>query len=173
MTISAVAPINAPASPQSSPKTTWAWTVATFFGAGYLKPGPGTWGSLGALLLYCLLAFRAPQSAPWIALALCLAATAVGIPAATLVARESGRHDPGWVVIDEVAGQALTLAASAFTWKYLILSFILFRGFDILKPWPVRRLEQLPEGTGIVVDDLGAAVYAAVIVLFIRHWNLL
>ena len=89
------------------------------------------------------------------------------------MARESGRHDPGWVVIDEVAGQALTLAAALFTWKYLILSFILFRGFDILKPWPVRLLERLPEGTGIVVDDLGAAVYALGIVLFVRHWNLL
>ncbi len=126
------------------------------------------------MAIYALLAFRAPVAAQlWIAVAICVLATAIGIPAATIVARESGKKDPGHVVIDEVAGQALTLAVAPFAWKYLILSFILFRVFDILKPPPVRMLERLPDGTGIVVDDLGAGVYAAIVVLLVRHWHLL
>jgi len=104
---------------------------------------------------------------------MCLIATAIGIPAATIVARESARKDPGHVVIDEVAGQALTLIASPLRWKYLILSFILFRVFDIIKPPPVRALERLPEGTGIVVDDLGAGVYGLIILLIVLHLHLL
>lgn len=168
-TINAAVPTNSTV-PGVVRKTAWAWMVATVFGVGNLKPGPGTWGSLVTVIVYSLLAFRIPQFAPWIALALCIAATAIGIPAATIAAREAGIHDPGWVVIDEVAGQALTLAAAPFGWKYMILAFLLFRGFDILKPWPVRSLEKLPEGTGIVVDDLGAGIYAAVIVLIVHHW---
>jgi phosphatidylglycerophosphatase A len=77
------------------------------------------------------------------------------------------------VVIDEVAGQALTLIAAPFAWKYALASFILFRGFDILKPPPVRSLERLPEGVGIMLDDLGAGAYAAIVLLTLRHWHLL
>lgn len=154
--------------------TRWAWAVSTFCGAGLLKPGPGTWGSAATVALYTLLAFRAPAAArPWIAAALCALATTIGIPAATVVAREAEREDPGFVVIDEVAGQALTLIAAPFAWHYLLAAFLLFRGFDILKPWPVRSLEKLPEGTGIVVDDLGAGIYAMIVLLLLRHGRLL
>ena len=137
-----------------------------------LKPAPGTWGSAGCILLYSGLAYGFGY-APWIAGGIAVVATVIGIPAATIVARESGRKDPGFVVIDEVAGQALTLVVAPFGWKYALLGFLLFRAFDIVKPPPVRMLERLPEGTGIVVDDLAAGVYAALVLFAVRHFHLL
>jgi phosphatidylglycerophosphatase A len=98
------APISAPA----EHKTFWAWTVATFFGAGFGKPGPGTWGSVAAVLLWAGYAWGVSSSphALLIALLVGIALSLVlGIPAATIAARESGREDPGFVVVDEVAGQ--------------------------------------------------------------------
>ncbi|MDP9037698.1 MAG: phosphatidylglycerophosphatase A, partial [Acidobacteriota bacterium] len=95
-------------------------------------------------------------------LAAAVAAVAVGIPAATIAARESGCKDPGFVVIDEVAGQWLALAGIRPDWKHAVLSLLLFRLFDIWKPGPVRRLEALPEGTGILLDDVAAGALALV-----------
>jgi phosphatidylglycerophosphatase A len=92
----------------------------------------------------------------------------LGIPAATVVARESGRKDPQFVVIDEVAGQAITLLFSPIGWRYALTAFILFRLFDITKPFPVRQLEHLPAGWGIVLDDVGAGLYALGIATLLR-----
>jgi phosphatidylglycerophosphatase A len=89
--------------------------------------------------------------------------SAIGVPAATVVARSTGKADPSVVVIDEAAGQMLTVVALPLQWKYLLLGFILFRGFDIFKPPPLRRLEQFPGGWGIVLDDLGAGLYAGAV----------
>jgi phosphatidylglycerophosphatase A len=100
-------------------------------------------------------------------------AVVAGIPAATQVARASGLKDPQFVVIDEVAGQLITLIAVPVSWKSLLLGFILFRGFDIVKPPPVRQLEQLPEGTGIVIDDVGAGLYALAVMQIVLHFGLL
>lgn len=100
-------------------------------------------------------------------------AVAVGIPAATRVARELGRKDPGCVVIDEVAGQLITLLAVPVSWKTLLVGFILFRGFDTTKPPPVRQLERLPEGTGIVVDDIGAGLYALAVMQVLLHYRVI
>jgi phosphatidylglycerophosphatase A len=86
--------------------------------------------------------------------------TLIGIPAATIVARESGREDPGHVVIDEVAGQLIALIAIPADWHHAALSLLLFRAFDIFKPWPIRKLEKLPEGTGIMLDDVAAGILA-------------
>lgn len=149
----------------------WAETVATFFGAGYGKPGPGTWGSAGAVLTWYLVARFAlhGHGLAWGAAIYAMVATAIGIPAATLVARANARKDPSKVVIDEVAGQMVTLIGAPLTWKALLAGFILFRAFDITKPWPIRKLEKLPEGTGIVVDDLGAGVYALVVLQALLH----
>ena len=148
----------------------WATLVATFFGAGRLHPGPGTWGSASAVLLWAALAhvinptYRAP-----VVIALAILVTLVGIPAATQVARASGTKDPQFVVIDEVAGQLIALIAAPLTWKTFVAGFILFRAFDIIKPPPVRQLERLPEGTGIVLDDVAAGIYAlAVMQLLLR-----
>ncbi len=98
---------------------------------------------------------------------------AVGIPAATLEARGCGKKDPQHVVIDEVAGQLVTLIAVPIGWKPLLAGFILFRAFDILKPPPIRRLERLPEGTGIVVDDLGAGIYGLIVMQLLLHFGVL
>jgi phosphatidylglycerophosphatase A len=89
------------------------------------------------------------------------------------VARELGRKDPGCVVIDEVAGQLITLIAVPVSWKTLLAGFILFRAFDTTKPPPVRQLERLPEGTGIVVDDIGAGIYALVVMQVLLHYRVL
>ena len=154
-------------------KTGWAWVVGTWFGAGLLKPGPGTYGSVAALLLW----FGATHlfHATWMELAVAtalaaLAATLVGIPAATIVARESGREDPGFVVVDEVAGQWIALIAIRPDWRHVVLALVLFRLFDIWKPWPIRRLERLPEGTGIMLDDVAAGVLALVCGLVLARW---
>jgi phosphatidylglycerophosphatase A len=88
------------------------------------------------------------------------------------VARASGRKDPQFVVIDEVAGQLITLIAAPIAWQSLLLGFILFRGFDIVKPWPVRRLERLPEGVGIVVDDVAAGIYGLAVMQVVLHFGL-
>jgi phosphatidylglycerophosphatase A len=97
----------------------------------------------------------------------------VGIPAATLAARAAGLKDPGFVVIDEVAGQWIALLWVPVSWKTLLAAFILFRSFDILKPPPVRQLERLPEGAGIVFDDVAAGAYALLVMQLALHFRLL
>jgi phosphatidylglycerophosphatase A len=154
-------------------KTFWAWTVATFFGAGLGKPGPGTWGSVAAVLLWAGVGWGFHPSSQVLLLTLVggiVVSVALGVPAATIAARESGRHDPGFVVIDEVAGQWITLLGSPADWKHALIALLLFRIFDITKPFPVRQLEALPEGWGIVFDDLGAGLYALGVAALLRIW---
>jgi phosphatidylglycerophosphatase A len=152
----------------------WATLVATFFGVGRLRPGPGTWGSAATVLLWWLVAHRiAPAWQPWTAISLAGIALVAGIPAATRVARASGLKDPQFVVIDEVAGQLVTLIAAPITWQSLLLGFILFRAFDIVKPPPIRRLERLPGGVGIVTDDVGAGLYGLAVMQVVLHFGLL
>ena len=155
----------------SATRTRWAWLVATFFGIGRLEPGPGTWASVATVALWWLLPLVASNHLPLIAIAITIAVVAIGIPAGTLVARESGIKDPGFVVIDEVAGQMLPLIIAPLRWKYALLSLILFRCFDILKPPPLRALERLPDGVGIMLDDLGAGLYALlVLAAVLKFW---
>jgi phosphatidylglycerophosphatase A len=163
------------ASEPEIPRTpTWATLVATFFGIGRLRPGPGTWGSAATVLLWAALAHALALAMRMpVAIALAIAVTLIGIPAATLVARGSGRKDPQFVVIDEVAGQLVALIAVPLAWKSFLAGFILFRVFDIVKPPPVRQLEALPEGAGIVLDDVAAGLYALGIVHLLLHLNLL
>ena len=144
-------------------RTMWAWSVGTFFGVGLLRPGPGTYGSIAALLLWFGAAHAMHLGDSGLVVGTVVAAvlvTAVGIPAATIVARESGRKDPGFVVIDEVSGQLIALIAIPADWKHAIAALLLFRLFDIWKPPPVRQLERLPKGTGIMLDDVAAGVLA-------------
>jgi phosphatidylglycerophosphatase A len=158
----------------SQPAPSWATLVATLFGVGRLRPAPGTWGSLVTALLWWSLASLLPPAARTpVLLLLIIIVVAVGVPAATLEARGCGRKDPSHVVIDEVAGQLVTLIACPIGWQALLAGFILFRGLDIVKPPPVRSLERLPEGIGIVVDDLGAGVYALIILQLLLHFRAL
>jgi phosphatidylglycerophosphatase A len=159
--------------PPSEKKTLWAWAIGTFFGAGLLKPGPGTYGSISAVLLWYAAAHLFHPALIPLAIGTAIAAiiaTLIGIPAATIVARESGREDPGHVVIDEVAGQLIALIAIPADWQHAAVSLILFRIFDILKPPPIRQLERLPAGTGIMLDDVAAGILALAVAQLIHLW---
>jgi phosphatidylglycerophosphatase A len=152
----------------------WASLTATFFGIGYMRRGPGTWGSAATVMCWWSLSKVIPGNLQlWVAIALVLFVVLLGIPAATRVSRASSSKDPQFVVIDEVAGQLIALIAAPVTWKTLLVGFILFRGFDIVKPPPVRQLERLPEGSGIVLDDVGAGLYALAIMQLLLHFGLL
>jgi phosphatidylglycerophosphatase A len=162
---------NKPAPIDQGSKSHFSWMIATFFGIGHLKPGPGTWASAVTVVLWWAAA-HALQPA-WqmpVAIIASMTVTLLGIPPSTVVARESGREDPGFVVIDEVAGQLIALIGVPLHWKYLVVGFILFRSFDIVKPFPLRRLENLPEGTGIMMDDVGAGLYALVLLQLWLHF---
>jgi phosphatidylglycerophosphatase A len=137
--------------------------LATWFGCGYFPWGPGTVGSLaGAVIAFALYSTFGSGRLTFLALTLLLLLPAIW--ASTETARLAAKEDPGMVVVDEVLGQWVTLlGATALNWKSFLAAFVLFRIFDIWKPWPVRNLENLPEGTGIVADDLAAGVYAALI----------
>jgi phosphatidylglycerophosphatase A len=149
---SPVAPVR---SSGGAPAPLWADLVATFFRIGRLHPGPGSWGSAATILLWWLASRFVPIAAqPYTVILLAIFVTIAGIPAATRVARATGIEDPQFVVIDEVAGQLITMIAAPVSWKTVLVGFILFRGFDIVKPPPVRQLERLPEGFGIVLDDV-------------------
>ena len=158
---------------QNKKKTLWAFAIATFFGAGYGKPGPGTWGSVAAVLLWGAYAWGLRPTAGTLFLIL-LAGIAlsilVGVPAATIVARESGCKDPQFVVIDEVAGQWIALLGCPFDLRHAAIALVLFRLFDITKPFPARQLESLPGGWGIVFDDVAAGLYAWGIAALLRIW---
>lgn len=161
------------ASPQAPKKTLWAWAIATFFGAGLGKPGPGTWGSVAAVLLWGAFAGGLHPSAATLMVALIagiLLSIALGVPAATIAAREAGRHDPGFVVIDEVAGQWIALLGAPPDWRHALMALVLFRLFDITKPFPARQLERLPDGWGIVFDDVAAGLYAWGVAAILRIW---
>jgi phosphatidylglycerophosphatase A len=201
-----------------------AFALATALGTGYLKPAPGTWGSLVGLLIALLshpftwfmlvgygldkslhenaplftgslgaLILLVPSVAVWLLLAY------FGVQSSGEVAQFAGIKDPQYVVIDEVSGVHLALMlglaplstpatffhssdAAAFAiysgmsllnWRYLLAGFVLFRIFDIVKPFPCRRLEKLPAGWGIMADDWMAGIYAAICLRLALHFDLL
>lgn len=149
-------------------RTQSAWLFATFFGAGYFPKGPGTAGSLAAILIAIPLIYLGLPA--WGFAALSLIFLYPGIRVADIVAREAERKDPQIIVIDEVLGQWLTLAgATELNWRSVLIGFVLFRFFDILKPPPVRQIERVPGGAGIVLDDMMAGVYGA-LVLYAAGW---
>ena len=152
----------------------WAWIIATFFGAGFGRPGPGTWASVAtALLWFGLARFITPAAQPVYAIATAISVTLIGIPAATRIARALGRKDPSQVVIDEVAGQLIAFIFVPLNWHNVLAALILFRAFDITKPFPIRRLELLPEGTGIMLDDVGAGLLALAVMQLLLHFGVL
>lgn len=211
-----------PAATQSKPRL--AYALATMFGTGYLRPSPGTYGSLvgvGTVVLSAIFFLHPESLGGWFslhplsdarfankrfllpgsdihdtililpllcALALMIILGAIGVWSCARVARHSGIKDPQYIVIDEVAGQHLTLllplipiaiphltrhfdfstyaifcALSLVNWKYLLAGFVLFRAFDIWKPFPCRQLENLRGGWGVMADDWMAGIYAAIL----------
>src|SRR5215472_4353084 len=208
-------------SPLGKPRL--AYLLATVFGVGYLRPAPGTWGSLAGVITAFSSAIFFLQPVSWremsslhplsegrlvhqhllvpavrplfCALVILLVLSALGVWSASRVALHSGIRDPQHVVIDEVAGQhlalllpliplalphwnargdfseyAIFLALSLVNWKYLMAGFILFRVLDIWKPFPVRQLEKLPGGWGIMADDWMAGIYAAILLRLALHF---
>jgi phosphatidylglycerophosphatase A len=135
--------------------------VATCAHVGYAPVAPGTFGSLLALVLYYLI--RRQQSTA-IELGAIAVIVVIGLWSATEAEHHFGGIDPGPVVIDEVVGMLITLALHPVNIWGAIIGFLIFRVLDIVKPWPARRLELLPGGFGVVLDDVMAGVYGNVIV---------
>ena len=148
----------------------WFW-LATWFGCGLVPGAPGTAGSVGALIIAWPLATHHGWQPLWFG-ALALAMLWPAIHSATVVSIGTGIKDPHIVVVDEVVGQWLTLAGATRLnpWSFLF-ALVLFRIFDIWKPPPIRRIERLPAGTGIVLDDALAGAYGAVILYLLGRFN--
>jgi phosphatidylglycerophosphatase A len=146
-----------------------AYAIAVWFGCGLSPVAPGTVGSIGALPIY--FAVRRGGS---VAIALAaLVVTAVGTWAAHVVASRSKVKDPQIVVVDEAAGTLIALSAAPLSVVGIVTAVALFRLFDIVKPFPARRMEKLPGGWGIVLDDVVAGFQAVVIVAALRHYGVL
>ena len=154
-------------------RTAWAWLTGTFLGIGLLPGGPGTWAAGATAVIWYFAARGSHPSATALTVGTLIAlavVTLAGIPAASMVEKESGRQDPGHVVIDEVAGQLTAMLLAPSDIGHVALAFVLFRFFDILKPPPVRQLERLHGGLGIMVDDMAAGIYALLVGLIVHHW---
>ena len=142
--------------------------IWTWFGFGLLPKAPGTWGSLAALPFAWFICSYGGYQILLLATAVIFA---VGVWMSGIAAAESGAEDPGEVVIDEVAGQWLTLVVVPPDFLLYAAGFVLFRVFDIWKPWPVSWVDRkLKGGLGIMADDILAGVYAAVILLALKTW---
>ncbi len=157
--------------------------LASCFGLGHLPVAPGTWGSLPVAIVFGLMCqlHASGISISIVMAALAIAGSIICVRFAPAAIAATGNTDPREVVADELAGQAVTFLAvplsspeifsSRQIWIITAGGFLLFRLFDIAKPWPIRRLEKLPEGWGVLADDLLAAVYAAIVLqIIIRLW---
>lgn len=151
----------------------WSRLVATFFGAGLLRPAPGTWGTLAALPVAWALHV---MGGFWLLAAATLVVAALGWWVTALETRDGGDPDPAEIVIDEVAGMWVALwpvslgammqgVAITALWPGWLVAFVAFRTFDILKPWPVGWADRLHGPTGVMLDDILAGIWAAICVV--------
>ena len=170
-----------------SARDRWILWLAEGFGSGRLKPGPGTWGSLVGVGWVFLLLWIGN---PWIYTGAILASIPLAVIVCSAAERLLGRHDPASVVLDEIVAMPIAFAGYAvhwtlgtgqlpgpgevrLWWPFLVVAFVLFRILDIWKPWPIRRLQCLPRGLGIVADDLAAGLLAGVLVwasVYVLFW---
>lgn len=134
------------------------YLISTIFGTGYFPKAPGTAGSLVALLLFWFLPLTIIQF-----VFLLVVSFFVGVWSASYVEAQEG-DDPGKVVIDELVGQGVALLLIPKTITFYLSAFILFRLFDIFKPFPVKSFERLPSGWGIMADDVMAGIYANILI---------
>lgn len=134
--------------------------IATFFGSGFCPVAPGTAASFVAALLYMFLI----HGLSWpVQVLIIVALFLVGVPAASRYSAELGRKDPGRVVIDEACGQLIALFMAPADPVSVAAAFFLFRIFDIIKPYPIKKLEGFPRGWGIMADDVGAGLASAAV----------
>jgi len=139
--------------------------LAFGLGSGLSRHAPGTMGTLIAVP-FALLLKMLPVAWFWVLLLLLFV---LGIYLCGTTARRLGKHDPGGIVWDEMVGYWLTIAFVPAQWTWLLAAFVLFRLFDILKPWPIRQSERLFHGgLGIMIDDILAALYAMVVLAGLR-----
>ena len=142
--------------------------LSTWFGCGFAPIAPGTVGSLAAIPLAAFIAWLAGS---WALPVVAAAVLAVGIWSTGVYARATSVIDPHEAVIDEVAGQCLTLTVVPLAPLPYLIGFLLFRAFDVIKPFPIRWLERkLPGGYGIMLDDIAAALYAMIVYRLGSHW---
>ena len=168
-----------------SPAPRVAWWLATGFGSGYLKPAPGTWGTLAGVAAWLVMVIGLGAThwkvTPYLLFSAPLALSLLAVWAAERVVRETGLKDPAFIVADEWAGIWIALTPLLFTitvqpqpwllWAArLVTPFALFRLFDIWKPAVVNRAQQLPGGWGVVMDDVLAGLLAALIVWPLDQW---
>jgi phosphatidylglycerophosphatase A len=142
-----------------------AWIVATAGGAGYAPVAPGTVASAATVLVLVLL----PGSALW-RVGFLVLVTLAGTVAADRVERAAGTKDPGFIVVDEVAGMTLSVLWLPLTPAVLAAAFVLFRVLDVVKPFPANRSQALPGGLGVMADDLIAGLYVLLILTAARAW---
>jgi phosphatidylglycerophosphatase A len=152
------------------PVVSWYEIISTGFFSGYLPKAPGTWGSIFATLIFFLTAKLLPHEGvlhvgflpvSWWAIALGIFTTLLGIYSSGILAAEWNEEDPQPIVIDEFAGIFFACVFVTPTVPALIAAFILFRIFDITKPGPIGKIQDLPGGQGIVLDDVLAGIFAA------------
>ena len=151
--------------------------VVTFFGSGYLPVAPGTWGSAAAALCFVALYAAAPNALCWnlVTAALVLVACAASVACGPWAVKHFGKPDPGQFVLDEAAGQWLAMLALPLTdfrtaLAAVAFQFFVFRALDIIKPSPARRIERLPHGWGILLDDIVSGAYTNVIGQLFFRW---
>ena len=139
--------------------------IATCFKVGYLPFAPGTWGSVFAILLWWVLL---KDLNTYIFGAIIIIFLLIGIVVSNIIIDQSGDHDPSHIIIDELVGQWLALFLIPDGFFNIAISFILFRFFDIIKPWPIRLIEKLPKGLGVMSDDLTAGLITLVLIQVIN-----
>jgi len=140
--------------------------IATFFYVGLIPIGPGTFGTLAAIPLFYVLSF----TPLYLYLAITVVIILISVRASTVAEEVFGKTDPGQVVADEVCGYLITMILVPVTLSNIFLGFLLFRFFDIAKPYPVRKFEKLPGGWGIVMDDVMAGVYSCITLHILGRW---
>lgn len=139
--------------------------LSTFFYLGYSPVAPGTIGTLGAIALF----YPLSSFSPFVYFLFLLGFIILSIWVSSEASAKFGESDPSRIVIDEVCGYLITMFLVSPSLVNIILGFILFRLFDIVKPPPVRSLERFPRGYGIVIDDVGAGIYANVVLQVITR----
>ena len=141
--------------------------IATCFKVGYLPLAPGTWGSIFAILVWWVLLKDLDLLIFGIVIILFFF---IGIIVSNIIIDQNGDNDPSHIIIDELVGQWLALWILPDGYFYIIIAFILFRFFDIIKPWPIRFMEQLPKGLGVMCDDLTAGLITLILIQIINFY---